>query len=161
VGHWWFIPVTLATWKAKIGRIMIWDQPGQILCKTPYLQNNQSKIDWRCGSSSMALALQVWSPEFKTPVPLKKKKILSRRPISEHCHLFLSSLSYTQGGPTLEALSIRLLWCEGRIMSLCCEEELLEPPKKYSKLKSLFSNLQGEVIRLSIYYFPWFLYINS
>jgi hypothetical protein len=33
--------------------------------RDPHLQNNQSKMDWRCGSSSRVAALQVWSPEFK------------------------------------------------------------------------------------------------
>jgi hypothetical protein len=28
------------------------------------LQNNQSKMDWRCGSNSSVPALQAWSPEF-------------------------------------------------------------------------------------------------
>jgi hypothetical protein len=31
----------------------------------PHLQNNQSKMDWRCGSSSKAPDLQARSPEFK------------------------------------------------------------------------------------------------
>jgi hypothetical protein len=34
-------------------------------------QNNQSKMDWRCGSS--APALQAWSPEFKPQSHQKKK----------------------------------------------------------------------------------------
>jgi hypothetical protein len=32
----------------------------------PHLQNNQSKMDERCGSSSRAPAVQVWSPQFKS-----------------------------------------------------------------------------------------------
>jgi hypothetical protein len=39
-----------------------------------YLQNNQSKVDWNCGPSSRAPALQVWSPEFKPLSHQKKKK---------------------------------------------------------------------------------------
>jgi hypothetical protein len=31
----WFTPVTLATWEAEIGRIMVQGQPGKIVCKTP------------------------------------------------------------------------------------------------------------------------------
>jgi hypothetical protein len=31
----------------------------------PHLQNNHSKMDWRCGSSSSAPALHLQSPEFK------------------------------------------------------------------------------------------------
>jgi hypothetical protein len=38
----------------------------QAKCTRPYLQNSQSK-DWRRGSSSRAPALQLQSPEFKTP----------------------------------------------------------------------------------------------
>jgi hypothetical protein len=34
----------------------------------PHLQNNQSKMDWRCGSSGRAPALQERSTELKTPV---------------------------------------------------------------------------------------------
>jgi hypothetical protein len=39
----------------------------------PHLQNNQSKMDGRFVSSARASALQVQSPEFKTPIPQKKK----------------------------------------------------------------------------------------
>jgi hypothetical protein len=41
--------------------------------RDPHLQNNQSKMDWRCGSSRRAPALQVWNAEFK-PQSHKKKK---------------------------------------------------------------------------------------
>jgi hypothetical protein len=34
----------------------------------PRLQNNQSKMDWKCGSSSREPALQTWSPEFEPQV---------------------------------------------------------------------------------------------
>jgi hypothetical protein len=33
--------------------------------RDPHLQNNQIKMDWRCGLSGKASALPVWSPEFK------------------------------------------------------------------------------------------------
>jgi hypothetical protein len=33
---------------------------------SPNLQNNQNKMDWRCGSSSRLPGLQVWSPQFKS-----------------------------------------------------------------------------------------------
>jgi hypothetical protein len=42
--------------------------------RDPHLQNIQSKMGWRCGSSSRVAALQVRSPEFKSP-PKKQKKI--------------------------------------------------------------------------------------
>jgi hypothetical protein len=42
--------------------------------KDTHLQNNQSKIDWRCGSTGRAPALQVQSPELKPQSNQKKKK---------------------------------------------------------------------------------------
>jgi hypothetical protein len=39
-------------------------------------------MDWRCGSSGRATALQVHSPEFKTPAPIKKKKKLKKPKLS-------------------------------------------------------------------------------
>jgi hypothetical protein len=41
---------------------------------TLYLQNSQSKIDWGCGSSSTAPALQVRSLSSKPHYTKKKKK---------------------------------------------------------------------------------------
>jgi hypothetical protein len=49
----------------EIRKIVVRGQPGQIVCKT-HLQNNQSKMDWRCDSSGGAPALQVQSPEYKS-----------------------------------------------------------------------------------------------
>jgi hypothetical protein len=40
----------------------------------PQLQNNQRKIDQKCGSSSRAPALQLQKPEFKHQAHQKKKK---------------------------------------------------------------------------------------
>jgi hypothetical protein len=68
------VAVILATWKAEIGRIMVWGQPGQILFKTPLSKNNQVKMDWRCGSSSRMPALQTQSPEFKSQSHAKNKQ---------------------------------------------------------------------------------------
>jgi hypothetical protein len=39
----------------------------------PHLQNNQSKIDWRCDSRGRVPALQGQNPKFKPQVHLKKK----------------------------------------------------------------------------------------
>jgi hypothetical protein len=71
----WLMPVTLATWEAEIRKIVVSGQPRQIVRETPilkkkkrererlHLQNYQSKMAWRCGTSSKAPALQ--SPEFR------------------------------------------------------------------------------------------------
>jgi hypothetical protein len=41
----------------------------------PYFQNNQSKMDWRCGSRGRAPALQTQSPDFKTQTHQKKVSV--------------------------------------------------------------------------------------
>jgi hypothetical protein len=61
----WLTPIILGTWEAEIRRSKVWGQPGQKVHEIPCLQNNQSKIDWRCDSSGRAPALQVWRPAFK------------------------------------------------------------------------------------------------
>jgi hypothetical protein len=64
---WWLTLVILVTWEAEIRRIAVWGQPGggeQFL--RPHLQNNQSKMDWRCNSRCRSPALQMWSPESKS-----------------------------------------------------------------------------------------------
>jgi hypothetical protein len=43
--------VILATWEAEIKRIIVQGQPGKQI-SIPHLQNNQSKMDWRYGSSA-------------------------------------------------------------------------------------------------------------
>jgi hypothetical protein len=55
------MPGILATWEAEIRRITVSGQPEKIVCESPHLQNNLSKMDWRCGSSDRAL-----NPEFKS-----------------------------------------------------------------------------------------------
>jgi hypothetical protein len=61
----WNKSVIWATWEAEIGRIMVrmpalanslWD---------PHLQNNQTKMDWRCGLGGRGPTLQMQSPGFK------------------------------------------------------------------------------------------------
>jgi hypothetical protein len=70
----WLTSVILAIWEAEIRRIEV-HGPVQANSLTPS-QDNQGKIDWRCGSSDRASALQVQSPEFKahsySPPPQKK-----------------------------------------------------------------------------------------
>jgi hypothetical protein len=63
--HHWLTPAMLATWETGIRRTMV---QGKQFAR-PHLQNNQSKLDWRRGSSSREPALQVWSPEFKPQSP--------------------------------------------------------------------------------------------
>jgi hypothetical protein len=55
-GCWWLMSAILATWEAEMWRIEVRRQPGQIVLETPSpnLQNNQSKVDWRCGSMGRA-----------------------------------------------------------------------------------------------------------
>jgi hypothetical protein len=69
------VPLILPTWEAEIKRLTVWGQPRQIVCETPSPKTNQSKKDWRCGSSGSLPALQVWSPEFQSqPCHIKKEK---------------------------------------------------------------------------------------
>jgi hypothetical protein len=49
-GHRWLMLVILATGKAKIRSIALPSKPGQMVHNTQ-LQNNHSKMGWRCGSS--------------------------------------------------------------------------------------------------------------
>jgi hypothetical protein len=62
----------LVAWETEIWMITVQGQPQKIVCEMPptHLQNNQTKTDWRCGSSSRAPALQVQSLEFKPQSPL-------------------------------------------------------------------------------------------
>jgi hypothetical protein len=56
-------------------------RPAQANSLRPHLQNNQSKMDWRCGSSSRVPALQVRSPEFKFQ-SYKKERVGESLPVS-------------------------------------------------------------------------------
>jgi hypothetical protein len=51
----------------------------------PHLQNNQSKMNWRCGSSGGAPSLQVQSPEFKPQSHVKKEKKKKKRDSEVQC----------------------------------------------------------------------------
>jgi hypothetical protein len=67
------MPIILTTWEAEIRRISL--RPAQAnSSQDPHQQNNQSKMDWRCGSSGRGPVLQVQSPELKPQSHQKKKK---------------------------------------------------------------------------------------
>jgi hypothetical protein len=58
-----------------MGRSQVQGQPTQIVCETPpHLQNNQSKMDWRCGSSNRAPALR--GLQGSNPSNTEKKKMV-------------------------------------------------------------------------------------
>jgi hypothetical protein len=64
-----------------LGGVCFETSPGKSF-KRSHLQNNQSKMHWRCGSRSRAPALQAQSLEFKTLVPLKKKRKKRTSPLA-------------------------------------------------------------------------------
>jgi hypothetical protein len=66
-------PVILATWEAETRRIEAQGQQGQMVHDTPHLQNNHSKIVWKCGSSSRATSLQ-GKALSSNPNPINKTK---------------------------------------------------------------------------------------
>jgi hypothetical protein len=55
-GRQWLRPVILTAWEAEIGRISAQGHIRQTVSKT-HLQNDQSKMNWRCGSSGRMSAL--------------------------------------------------------------------------------------------------------
>jgi hypothetical protein len=65
-GYWWLTPVILATQEAEIRRISVQSHPGQIVHEI-LSQNNPSQK--RAGGVAQGVG-----PEFKPPVPQKKKK---------------------------------------------------------------------------------------
>jgi hypothetical protein len=54
----WLTPKILAIGEAEIGRILVQDQSRQILHEIPSPKCNQIEMDWRCGASGSAPALQ-------------------------------------------------------------------------------------------------------
>jgi hypothetical protein len=57
------------TWEAEIRKMAVWSQLGQIVPVIP-ISKNQSKMDWRSGSSGR---VQAQSIEFKTQAHKRKK----------------------------------------------------------------------------------------
>jgi hypothetical protein len=64
------LPVILVNWEAEILKIAA---PANS-SPDPHPQNNQSKMNWGCGSKLKAPTLQVRSPKFKSQSHKKKKK---------------------------------------------------------------------------------------
>jgi hypothetical protein len=48
--HWWFTPAILATQEADIRRIMVRNQPGEIVCETLSWKKSITKNGWWSGS---------------------------------------------------------------------------------------------------------------
>jgi hypothetical protein len=48
IRHWWLTPIILATWKAKIGRIVVLSQPRQKVFETPILMDKKLGWAWWC-----------------------------------------------------------------------------------------------------------------
>jgi hypothetical protein len=67
-------PSYLGGWDWKI---VVWGQFRQKVCETPppHLQNTQSKMDWRCGSSICFASARPWVQTPIPPYPPKKDKI--------------------------------------------------------------------------------------
>jgi hypothetical protein len=64
--HQW---LTLATWEAEIRKKRpAWGN------SSPELQNNQNKMDWRCGSSSRVRAFYKCKALSSNPSPTKRKE---------------------------------------------------------------------------------------
>jgi hypothetical protein len=43
-GHWWFMPLILATWESEIRRITVQGHPQQIVCETPSAEQNGLEV---------------------------------------------------------------------------------------------------------------------
>jgi hypothetical protein len=72
----------------------------------PHLQNNHSKMDWRCGSSGTAPALSLWSPEFKLWSHKTKN----------------SELTFLKGGSSVEFfVFLVFIYCFSR--TICCKDQ--------------------------------------
>jgi hypothetical protein len=70
----WLVPLILATWEAKIGRIEFWGQPGQTVHDSSISKITRAK--WIGGvTQAVECLLCKWEdPEFKLQYHKKKKK---------------------------------------------------------------------------------------
>jgi hypothetical protein len=67
VGHWWLMPIIVATWDAEIRRIMVQSQPRLKTKKArSYLKNSQHENGWWSGLSGS--------------VPARECEVLSSNP---------------------------------------------------------------------------------
>jgi hypothetical protein len=66
--------VILVTWKAEIGRMVVQSQTRQTVCKTSSPKNNQSRMDWGCGSSGRVPALLKCQSYHKKKKKKERKK---------------------------------------------------------------------------------------
>jgi hypothetical protein len=55
----WLTPLILTAWETEIRRLKFEASPEHIKFLRLQLQNNLSKMDWRCGSSGKAPVLEV------------------------------------------------------------------------------------------------------
>jgi hypothetical protein len=81
IRYWWLARESQLTWEAENKRIVVQGQSRQIVRENtpkPHLQNNQSKMDWRCGL--------VVDSYFASAIPQKKKKFLS-------CHSIFTKIT--------------------------------------------------------------------
>jgi hypothetical protein len=76
------MPVILAIWEDKIRRIRLRPARANSL-RDPLLQNNDSKMDSKCGSSGKVLALQVRSSECKPQNHKNKQNKTKKTPTSK------------------------------------------------------------------------------
>jgi hypothetical protein len=76
---WWLIPVILGTSGGKIRRIVVQGLPRQIVHETQ--SPNQTRMDWRCDSSSTVPAFKGKAlSSLSSPTKnINKKRIMERR----------------------------------------------------------------------------------
>jgi hypothetical protein len=89
--------VILATWKAEIGRMVVQSQTRQTVCKTSSPKNNQSRMDWGCGSSGRVPALlKCQSYHKKKKRKKERKKLKYLQPTIKYKRIYIKlKFTYT------------------------------------------------------------------